>query len=305
MRLLTPTENRRLNELIGFLSISFGLLIALSLLSYNPHDPSFNVAGASSRPVNWIGPVGAHSSDLLFQGFGYAAFLLPAGIFALGARWFRSKTIDSAIASLIGYSLMVLGFPALLALWHLPEVRGAAPPGGLFGELVANGAEAALGSIGAQLVIISALLAALFLTTRFSIIAAHKFAKMPFAKLNIFERAKDYWFEWQEKREQARLQKRLEDVKISGRQPVTQQATVAKPMQKAVIANLDEEEQEPEAAEPAERSSKRAPVVLRFREQKEQPETPAPSAREIWPRSQNREISRRFQTSSDELAPQF
>ncbi len=278
MRLLTPTENRRLNELIGFLSISFGLLIALSLLSYNPHDPSFNVAGASSRPVNWIGPVGAHSSDLLFQGFGYAAFLLPAGIFALGARWFRSKTIDSAIASLIGYSLMVLGFPALLALWHLPEVRGAAPPGGLFGELVANGAEAALGSIGAQLVIISALLAALFLTTRFSIIAAHKFAKMPFAKLNVFERAKDYWFEWQEKREQARLQKRLEDVKISGRQPVTQQATVAKPLQKAVIANLDEEEQEPEAAEPAERSSKRAPVVLRFREQKEQPETPAPAA---------------------------
>ncbi len=128
MRLLTPTENRRLNELIGFLSISFGLLIALSLLSYNPHDPSFNVSGASGRPVNWIGPVGAHFSDLLFQGFGYAAFLLPLGIFALGARWFRSKTIDSAIQRLIGYSLMLLGLPALLALWHLPEVRGAAPP---------------------------------------------------------------------------------------------------------------------------------------------------------------------------------
>ncbi len=279
MRLLTPTENRRLNELIGFLSISFGLLIALSLLSYNPHDPSFNVAGASSRPVNWIGPVGAHSSDLLFQGFGYAAFLLPAGIFALGARWFRSKTIDSAIASLIGYSLMVLGFPALLALWHLPEVRGAAPPGGLFGELVANGAEAALGSHWrATRDYFRAACRAISHHKILDSLRPHKFAKMPFAKLNMFERAKDYWFEWQEKREQARLQKRLEDVKISGRQPVTQQATVAKPMQKAVIANLDEEEQEPEAAEPAERSSKRAPVVLRFREQKEQPETPAPAA---------------------------
>jgi len=200
VRLLTPTENRRLNELIGFLSISFGLLIALSLLSYNPHDPSFNVSSASGRPVNWIGPVGAHGSDLLFQGFGYAAFLLPAGIFALGARWFRSKTVDSAIAKLVGYSLMVLGVPTLLALWHLPEVRGAAPPGGLFGDVLASGVEAALGGIGAQLVVISALLAALFLTTRFSLIAAHEFAKSLLAKLHLVERAKDYWFAWQDKR---------------------------------------------------------------------------------------------------------
>ena len=36
MRLLTPTENKRLNELIGFLCITLGLLMALALISYSP-----------------------------------------------------------------------------------------------------------------------------------------------------------------------------------------------------------------------------------------------------------------------------
>lgn len=280
MRLLTPTENRRLNELIGFLSISFGLLIALSLLSYNPHDPSFNTSGADGHPVNWIGPVGAHGSDLLFQGFGYAAFLLPAGIFALGTRWFRSKTVESAIAKLIGYSLFIIGAPTLFALWHLPEVRGAAPPGGLFGELLASGATSALGSIGAQLVVITALLAALFLTTKFSLIAAKEWAKIPIAKMNLVERAKDYWFEWNEKREEARRQKKLEQVKISGRQPVGPQVpATAQPLQHVTIAGAEEQEQEQEE-EREEKTSKRAPVVLRFKgekEPKQSGETPSPA----------------------------
>ena len=30
------------------------------------------------------------------------------GIFALGLRWFRSQPLDSAVAKLIGYALMVL-----------------------------------------------------------------------------------------------------------------------------------------------------------------------------------------------------
>ena len=87
MRVLTPTENRRLNELVGFIAVVVAILMALALLSYSPLDVSLNVsgppatAGAAARPArNWIGPVGAHGADLLFQGLGYAAFLLPAEI---------------------------------------------------------------------------------------------------------------------------------------------------------------------------------------------------------------------------------
>ena len=44
MRFLTPTANKRLNELIGFLFMILAVLVALSLISYSPHDVAFNVA---------------------------------------------------------------------------------------------------------------------------------------------------------------------------------------------------------------------------------------------------------------------
>ena len=59
MRVLTPSENNRLNELIGFLGVTIAILIGLALLSYSPHDPSFNVAANSvdsHGARNWIGP---------------------------------------------------------------------------------------------------------------------------------------------------------------------------------------------------------------------------------------------------------
>ena len=282
VRLLTPTENRRLNELIGFLAITMGLLIALSLLSYNPHDPSLNVSttdGGVAR--NWIGPAGAHGSDLLFQGFGYAAFLLPAGIFALGARWFRSKTVDSAIAKLVGYGLMVLGLPALLALWRFPEVRGTAPSGGMLGDVLAAGTVAVLGSIGAQVVVVAALLTALFLTTRFSILATQEWLKVPLAKLNVAERVKTFWAERREKRDANRLKQRIERVKISGRQAVAPQFPAAHDaLSKAALAE-DEEEQ---TAAQREESDHRAPVVLRFREGKDADKEPAPKKKSSEPK---------------------
>ncbi len=128
MRLFKPTPNSRLNELIGFLGITLALLIALSLLSYSPHDPSLNVAAPApgARPAgNWIGPVGAHVADLLFQGFGYAAFLLPVGILVLGLRWFTGREVQFPLAKLSGFALLGLSLTALLALWEQPAVRGA------------------------------------------------------------------------------------------------------------------------------------------------------------------------------------
>ena len=145
MRVLTPTENHRLNELIGFVGMTIAILVALALISYSPHDPSFNVSAESydlHSARNWIGPVGAYGADLLFQGFGYAAFLLPVGMFIVGSRWFRSELLESPTIKIVGYSMLVLMLPAMLTLWHIPEVRGAIPPGGLLGHLVSDGLRA-------------------------------------------------------------------------------------------------------------------------------------------------------------------
>src|SRR5690349_18980922 len=123
-RVFTPSKNRRLNELVGFLLFAASVLLFLALVSYSPLDNSFNAAAAapaSSPAHNWIGVVGALMSDLLLQSIGITIFLVPVMIGMLAARWFKSRPVDSPVAKCIGSSALMLFVPALLALlpWHL------------------------------------------------------------------------------------------------------------------------------------------------------------------------------------------
>src|SRR5690349_424613 len=88
---------------------------ATTLLTYTPNDASFDVAARApeGQPAhNLIGPIGAFGADLLFQGLGYAAFLLPMDMLALGWKWFRSHSVGSQTATLAGYGLLLLSVPS-------------------------------------------------------------------------------------------------------------------------------------------------------------------------------------------------
>jgi S-DNA-T family DNA segregation ATPase FtsK/SpoIIIE len=271
VRLLTPTENRRFNELIGFLGITLAVLMALALLSYSPRDASFNVSAQSPEvhpAQNWIGPAGAYGADFMFQVLGYAAFLLPMGIFALGVRWFRSRPLDSAWEGLIGYALLIISVPAMLSLWRIPEVREAIPPGGFVGGLIASGLRQAFNSVGAHVVAVASLIAALFLTTSFSFHGTHALLRAPVNKLDPIGRIKARWSAWREKREQERLRKRVEANKVSGRVPVPPQTLG--PKERKIAA--EEEKRAEEAAEDESEDTAIARHVLQI------PEIASPAA---------------------------
>src|SRR3989442_13719245 len=121
VRLFTPPGNRRLNEFIGFLWVTPAIFIALTLLSYSPRDASFNVAGPEGSPSNWIGPVGAHLSDLLFQGLGYAAFLLPADLLLGGDTGIPRPPMAVSFAHIIGVSPLFVILAPLLLFLALPD----------------------------------------------------------------------------------------------------------------------------------------------------------------------------------------
>jgi S-DNA-T family DNA segregation ATPase FtsK/SpoIIIE len=233
VRFLTPTENKRLNELVGFLCVTLAVLMALALISYSPRDAAPNVSapaleGGPAR--NWIGPVGAYGADIFFQLFGFAAFLLPAAILVLGWRWFRGRAVESQVATLIGYGLLLVSLPSLLSLWHLPEVRGAIPPGGLLGALISSGLRTGFNLWGANLVAVALLITALFMTTRFSFSGAHTWANGPrgpigaVERLGFLQKAQARWHSWREERAQRRMRRRVEETRISGRKPVPPQS---------------------------------------------------------------------------------
>ena len=83
-------------------------------------------------------------------------------------------------------------------LWHVPEIRGALPPGGLLGSVISNELRTGFNLWGANLVVIAILITALFMTTRFSFSGAHAWAEPrdPFGaveKLGILQKVQARW----------------------------------------------------------------------------------------------------------------
>ena len=82
MKLLSPTQHRRLNEIVGFLLLSLGLVILLSLISYHTQDPSFDTAAAArpSQPCRLPGLLSLRSvlPDVRRGGVSVPAADLPA-----------------------------------------------------------------------------------------------------------------------------------------------------------------------------------------------------------------------------------
>src|SRR5580692_5920394 len=221
-QLFTPTNNRRLNELIGFLLCVSALLLLLALASYSALDPSLNSASVltGSRVArNWVGVVGALFSDLILQAFGIGAFLLPVFLGVMGLRWFRSRKIASPLAKILGATWMLIFIPAMLSLLpgHL-RWMGAIPLEGLLGRIVGDFLIHYFNPAGAYIVCATVLAVALYLSTAFSFAAMQVWAPTRFAFVVALM---DKWRDWQEERAKRRMQKDLEKRRASVKPVIT------------------------------------------------------------------------------------
>ena len=228
-QIFAPTNNRRLNELIGFLLCVSALLLSLALVSYSPLDPSLDSASVltGSRVArNWVGVVGALIADLMLQGFGLGAFLLPIFPAVLGMRWFRSRKIASPVAKSLGAIWLVIFVPALLALLpgHLRWLH-AVPIEGLLGRIVGDVLIHYFNLAGAYIVCASTLAVALYLSTAFSFAALQVWAPTRFAfAIALWDR----WKDWQEERARRKAQQDLEK-RRAAKPTVTTQLVPARP----------------------------------------------------------------------------
>ncbi len=210
-KVFSPTKNRRLNELVGFLLCVSALLLFLALASYSPLDPSLNSASiltGSHAARNWIGIFGAYLSDIMLQFLGIGSFLLPIFLGMLGARWFRSRAVQTPIAKTLGGAWLLIFVPALLAI--LPghfRWMGAIPIEGLVGRIVGDVLIRYLNVAGAYIVCTTVLAVALYLTTAFSFSAIELWAPTRFAFVVAL---RDRYQDWKADRERRRQQKELE-----------------------------------------------------------------------------------------------
>ena len=70
--------SRRISEFVGVALFALALIWLIALVTYEPTDPVwFFTTDAAHPPANFVGRVGAFLSELSFQLFGYASYLLP------------------------------------------------------------------------------------------------------------------------------------------------------------------------------------------------------------------------------------
>ena len=139
MRFLGPTRHARLNEAGAVAFLLAGLFLFFSLVSYYPLDPSWNTSTSSAKPVNLTGLVGASIADLLLQGFGLGAYVVPILVLMLAWRWLRGSAIAAPWARLAGGLAWVASTCTALGLlrdWH--PIASAIPAGGLIGLVIAD-----------------------------------------------------------------------------------------------------------------------------------------------------------------------
>ena len=203
MRLFTPGESKRLNEVTGFVLLAGGILFLLSMASFHPQDPSWNTVAGAVRTNNLIGPVGAHFADLFLQAFGLTAFLLPVLIFALGWKWIRSEAIEAPIIKLLGSVSMVLsacGTASLLPQWRVFE--HSILLGGAAGFLVAGSLRHALNPIGAAVVLATSLVISTYLVSTFTLAKLQIWFR---PLINMISRLRENWRRSLERRREAAL----------------------------------------------------------------------------------------------------
>ena len=195
MKLLSPTQNHWLNEIIGFLLLSLGLVVLLSLVSYHVQDPSWDTASIS-RPLNLVGYPGSYLADLTFQAFGATSFLFPLMAFLLAWRWIRSEELRAAAAKVIGFVLLTVSLAGGLSFLPLHLYGGSVPIGGTLGLILANYLVDNLNPTGALLATLVTVTISFYLVSTFTL---GKLAGWFAGPLAWFDSRADAFRDWRER----------------------------------------------------------------------------------------------------------
>jgi len=161
-------EKGRLNREIWGVVISLtALLIIISLVSYNPNDRSLNTPSGLIAH-NWGGFVGAFLADLLLQGLGLAAYLLPIFLALAAYHLFLPSFKGLRAATAVSYTVLLIGIAVLLSLLIASE--NARDAGGIVGGFLTESVLVPLfGRISATLILLAALLLATMTVSQISL----------------------------------------------------------------------------------------------------------------------------------------
>jgi S-DNA-T family DNA segregation ATPase FtsK/SpoIIIE len=165
------TIPRRISEFVGVALFALGLIWLIALVTHQPADPVwFFTTDAAYPPANFIGRVGAFLSEVSLQLFGYASYLLPILIAAVGWHYFWCRQPDAAYTKVVGVVLFFGCASTFLSLiFGTSQLDGKTfYAGGLIGTWLGAAMSEYLNRTGSIIVLLTLIALSAILSTQFS-----------------------------------------------------------------------------------------------------------------------------------------
>ncbi len=171
-----PARQRLWRDLALIAIAPLLLYLLAALLSYSPDDPGWSKTESMLGPIhNWGGWVGAKLADILFNLFGYVAYLLPVILGAVAWIALFGLDTDGDGEAELGPALRLVGMVGfLISATGLLYMRGVPAPdlsagaGGILGTLVGRSLYAGFGALGGSLFLLALFLVSVTLATGLS-----------------------------------------------------------------------------------------------------------------------------------------
>jgi S-DNA-T family DNA segregation ATPase FtsK/SpoIIIE len=171
----SPSRRSLKREISGIILLAIALYMVLSLVSYHPSDPSFNVSppGRVKEIHNLGGIMGSYLSDLLLQGLGLASYLISLAIGILACFLFLPVSEGMTYGKGVGFLLVIFSVATGLGL-QADKIRifgHEILAGGVIGELSSRILARYFNLPGAYIIVLVILIMAISLSTGLSFIA--------------------------------------------------------------------------------------------------------------------------------------
>ena len=168
---------RGLRESALWILAGLAIILFLALVTYDPADRSFSVAGDSQTVGNRMGPAGAWFADVAYLLFGRPAYLFPLLVLLAGLLIFRSRKGGATTARPVvwwrtGGFVLLLATSCGLATLHGFALDMRETAGGILGQLVGAGLAQVLGHLGATVLLLVLWIVSVSLATGVSWLSA-------------------------------------------------------------------------------------------------------------------------------------
>src|SRR3954469_24626381 len=105
---MTVFFQRFRRDIAGIVWLATSLFLALSLMSFQATDPSFNSIGTGLKVHNFCGYFGSFLADLLYQLFGISAWLLVVGAARMSWLTFKGALTQFGGARAVWATLLLI-----------------------------------------------------------------------------------------------------------------------------------------------------------------------------------------------------